>query len=299
VARLLLLDGDNLLVRAEFATQRAPLSAGGVPTAALLVFINCLSRHAREERPDRLVVCWDGGRSTFRTELYPGYKGNRPPRTDAGDGVRPHGLVKRWLTLSNVQHVERAGWEADDLVAAYCAAAGPQDEVVIVSSDHDLLQLVGDRVIQVKIATGDNATDRWDAARVCERYRVPDVRHLPAVFGLAGDPGDGCPGLPKIGPVKAVKMLSAVDWDWDALLASFEAQPDREGWRETAELTRRLVDLRTTPYAQMGLSLAPPAAFRPTGIADALWDALLAFLDQYELRSVLRRLVEGTLWPQP
>ncbi len=312
----MLVDADNILIRAERAMDNARLSADGVPTAALHVFANSFSRHVREERPDRVVVCWDGGRSRFRTELYPGYKANRVKRVEGPDYQRPHGLAKQWLSLSNVPHVERAGWEADDLIAAYCEASyldvdghGDPVEVVIISSDHDLLQLVAPAngplgasqggVTQVKVATGSSETDRWDDARVREHYRLGERGRLQLVHSLVGDSGDGIPGLPGIGPVKAVKLLAGVGWDWETLMAQFDADEARAGWRDTAELTRRLVDLCGTDYRGMGLSISPPGRFRPTAQGDALWPNLLDFLDRYELRTLRERLVNGELWSAP
>ncbi len=296
MTRLMLVDGDNILVRAERATEHVPLHADGVPTAALLVFINSLTRHVREERPDSLVVCWDGGRSAFRTELYPKYKANRPPRTEHEETRRPHGLARSWLSISNVPHVRRPGWEADDLVAAYCRLAAGQDlDVVIVSSDKDLLQLVDTRVVQVKVATGSNPFDCWDVGRVRAHYGVPHPRHLGEVMSLAGDPGDGVPGLPGIGPKRAAKMMEQHSWSWPSVAAELAGDADR--WA-LAAVAYDLIELRHNRYPEMGLTLGLPGRLRPTRPGDALYPDLLDFLDRYALRTVRDRLEADEIWPR-
>jgi DNA polymerase I len=295
--RLLLLDGNNVLVRAAEATRRAALSADGVPTAALLVFINVLSRHVRAERPDALVVCWDGGRSAYRTAVYPGYKAHRSERP-AEDPERPFGLCKEFLSLCNLQHVERPGWEADDLIARYCQLhrehrLGPRDgEIVIISSDHDLLQLLGPGVTQVKVSSRP-PDDRWDAERVQSDLGCTPAL-LPYSMALQGDPGDGVPGMRGVGPKKAVKLLEAASGDWGVLLDSLS--PDN---RELVELSHRLVDLRELDYGTLGLRLAMPQYFQPTLPGDAAFGLLLDFLNRYQLRSVIERVVAGTLWGSP
>lgn len=291
----MLVDGPNILIRAAKATERVPLSADGVPTAALLVFANCLSYHVRAERPDALVVCWDGGRSEYRTALYPAYKAGRPERTEDEDTRRPFGLVKRFLTLAGVQHVERAGWEADDLIARYWQDrrdTSPRPEVVIVSSDHDLLQLLDPGTTQVKVSSRP-PLDRWDHDRVVADLGC-EPSDLPRVMALRGDPGDGVPGLRGVGPKRAVAMMAAAGWQWPTLVASLDVES-----RDTVLLSFRLVDLRGRPYGDLGLHVALPGPFRPTEPGTALWADLRSWLDRYQMRSVVARLLDGTLWRDP
>jgi DNA polymerase-1 len=248
----------------------------------------------RAEQPDSVVACWDGGRSEYRSGIFPDYKANRAERP-ADDPVRPFGLVKEFLTLANFQHVERAGWEADDLIGRYCQLhrehrLGARDgEVVIISSDHDLLQLVGGGVTQVKVSSRP-PDDRWDAERVVRDLGcTPEL--LPYSMALQGDPGDGVPGMRGIGPKKAVRLLEAASGQWGVLLDSLS--PENRG---LVELSHRLVDLREMPYETLGLRVTSPAAFRPTLPGDALFALLLDFLNRYQLRSVVERVTAGTLW---
>lgn len=307
--RLVLVDGNNLLVRSIEATRGRPLSSeGGVPTAALLGFINSMAHHVRlalAGDPDAadpgpaVVVCWDGGRSQYRTALSPSYKGNREPRAlECDDEVSPFWLARTYLQLSRVQQVVRPGWEADDLIARYCQirrerGGAPWDEVVIVSSDQDLLQLLDPGVVQLKVTSSRGDADRWDAARV-EEAKGCAPRHLPHIMALVGDPGDNVSGLRGIGPRRAPGLMQAAGWDWTRLLASLS--PENAA---TARLAYELVDLRDRPYQQLGLRVSQPAPFRPTAPGQPDWGVLHPWLAQLGLKSVVARLMAGSLWGDP
>lgn len=291
--RVMAVDGNNCLVRAERAAERSGMrSSDGVLTGALLIFVNSLAHHLREERPDAVVVCWDGGRSRFRLDLYPGYKKSRPQRDESReDPEGSFGMAKTFLSLANIPHVERQGYEADDLVAEYWRLTEESDDLVILSSDHDLLQLLGPGVTQVKVSSRP-PDDRWTAERLlAERGYEP--RHMPYVMALQGDDGDDVPGLHGIGPKKAAKMMAKHGWSWLGLLASDELDEEQ---KEVVQLALRLVDLRDAPPGDF-VPLPPAAVLSPTSPGDLMFESLLAFLRRYELASVERRLVEGSLWP--
>lgn len=137
---VLLCDGNNMLMRSIHAMQRpgqARLSADGVATGPLLVFVNMLSKHIREEKPDKVVVAWDGGKSEHRVALDPDYKGQRTPSPDFEEFKEgAFGLAKEFLSLANVHHIEVRGYEADDVIAYYWRHHRPLDDrLVILSSD--------------------------------------------------------------------------------------------------------------------------------------------------------------------
>jgi 5'-3' exonuclease len=289
----LLVDGNNVLVRAVKAAEGSRLTlatSDGIPTAALLIFINTLSRHVREESPDRMVVAWDGGRSTYRSDLYPAYKANRAERTPEEDEHRPFGLAKEFLSLAGIHHIERAGWEADDLIAAHWSKTAPDDRVVILSSDKDLLQLVDANTQQVRVSSAP-PTHRWDVARVQEQMGC-HPRFLAQLMALTGDVGDNVPGVRGVGPKKGVRFLEAAGWD--AVEAVRHLGPEAVA---LADLSRSLVDLRL-PYESLGLRVGPAPVFAPTNPTNVLYGPLLAFLDRYQMASLRTRLVEGSLWSE-
>lgn len=288
----LLVDGNNILVRAMKAMERSRLSADGVPTGALLVFINALSRYVREVQPTRMVVCWDGGRSLYRQAIYEGYKSNRGSpdnsRNDETERSAFH-LAKTFLTLSNIHHIEQHGVEADDLIAAHCLQRdATMGKVIILSGDKDLLQLLDGWVEQIRPGTPDG--ERWTINRVRTKMKCKP-EHLPYVMALTGDPGDGVPGVPGIGSVTACRLLSKYGWDFEALLAANELK--LFGYREEIRRNLALVNLRD-PLPGIHVEAVP--RFEPTDRTSVLWGDLIAFLDRYAMASVKDRVRNNTLW---
>lgn len=291
----LLVDGNNLAMRSIHAMARSGLSADGVATGPLLVFVNGLSRLVREESPARLVVCWDRGPSAMRTALYPAYKAHRQVADHEADEHKrtAFGLMKEFCALAGLHQIDRDGYEADDLIAWYCWGAPITTTTVIASSDKDFLQLLdngshtGKVVEQVRLSSGGAETDRWTSQRVQDEYGCNPWR-LTDAMALAGDTSDGIPGVPRFGMKTAIKVLAKADWDLDAV-----NHPKVVELRDQVEVARRLVDLCTPPE---GLHLPPLPPFEPTRPGTALWQPLLSFLQRYQLETIKARLYEDALW---
>lgn len=288
MGKALIYDGTNLLMRAVYASRGREMSADGVFTGGVVIFINSLCRFIREEQPDRVAVCWDGGRSLKRTQLDPEYKANRRDQPD--DLVESRrdtkGLSCEFLSLCGIHHVERPGVEADDLVAAYWRRSMMDgDRVVIVSSDKDFLQLLNKDTDQVRLSSAGAPTDRWTPDRMQETYGCAP-EHWPSVLALAGDASDNVPGVPRFGVKTAVKALAKAGWSLDAV-----QDPRVVEARARVDLNYELVDLRGTAPASHP---APP--LDPTHPGDALWGPLLDYLRIYRLDTVRDRLHEGSLW---
>lgn len=274
-----------MFMKSWYATQHEAMTADGESTAALVVFTNTLTRHIREEQPDKVVVCWDGGGSEYRTRLLPTYKANRKEKAEGSRMSRERALVKEFLSLANIFHVERPGVEADDLIAKYWHDA--DEDVVIVSEDKDFLQLAGHnpqtKWCEILRSTGE----RWDVADVFQKTGARP-QHLPSVMALTGDTSDNIIGVPGIGPVRAVQLLEEAGWDLQAI----EDPRVREMLPQV--LTNRvLVNLRL-PIP--GLELLPPPPFAPTRQQSVLYEGLMAFLDRYHLKGLTARMVTDTLW---
>lgn len=280
---LLLIDGSNLYARAWYATRHEAMVADGESTAALVVFANTLSRHVREERPDHVVVCWDSGGSAYRTRLLPTYKANR--RAKAKELRTGRDQVHEYLALAGVQQVERYGVEADDLIAKYWHDA--DEKIILVSEDKDFLQLASwnpqGRDCEVLRSTGE----RWNRFTVQEKTGAPP-EHLPSVMALTGDESDNVPGVPGIGPKRAVALLEEAGWNLEAV-----DHPEAVQMLPQVLLNRILVNLR---YPIPGLLLPPPVPFRPTGPGSALYAEFVGFLERYRLKGLLSKLYSGSLW---
>lgn len=292
MAGSLIVDGNNLIKRSMFAVlgKQVHLSNDeGIPTAALMIYINLLAKYVHEVRPDHMVVCWDGGKSTHRKAIFDGYKAARADKPDVEDETTPFGQAKEFLTLAGIHHIEQPGVEADDLIAAYWRGNGAGQRLYILSGDKDFLQLLDGYTEQIR--PGGGVDERWTINRVrTEMGCKPE--HLPLVMALTGDNSDNVPGIPGFGPKTACKVLSKHDWSLESALEC-PAHPKLFGQREAVMRNLALVDLRT---AISGIEVAPVPRFTPTSVVSLAYQELINFLDRYQLASVKQRLTSGTLW---
>lgn len=240
--KLTLIDGSGFIFRAFHALPplRRP---DGVPVGAVYGFCSMLFKTLIENHTDALVVVFDAGRQTFRQEIYPPYKAHRPEAPE--DLIPQFPLIRDACAAFNVPAIEAVGFEADDLIATYTHHARKTGyEVCIISSDKDLMQLVGPGISML-----DPIKNRpIGEAEVLEKFGVPPAKVV-EVQALAGDSSDNVPGVPGIGIKTAAELIHAYG-DLENLLARAHEikQPKRrEALLENAEkarISRQLVSLR-------------------------------------------------------
>jgi DNA polymerase I len=239
---LYLVDAMSNIHRAYHAIQRLSTSSGR-PTNAIYGFVTMLRKMLRERSPEYLAVAWDGPERTARHEAYADYKANRPAMAEDLAGQLPE--VRRVLDAYRIPVLELAGYEADDVIgtlAKKAAAAG--FDVVIVTADKDMLQLVGPGVRVFH--TGREIF--LDEAGVRDFFGVgPD--QVADVLALMGDSVDNIPGVPGVGQVTAKKWISTYG-SLEKLLERMEEIPGKVGenlrqHREDALLSRRLAEIPT------------------------------------------------------
>ncbi|MEX2355838.1 MAG: DNA polymerase I [Thermaerobacterales bacterium] len=202
--RLLLVDGYSLIHRAFFALPEMR-SAAGQPTHAVLGFLNMLLRLIDDEGPTHLAVAFDAPGPTFRHKSFRKYKATRPDTPDELRSQFP--LVREALEAMNIVVIERPGYEADDIIGALARdAKGDCAEVVMVTGDRDLLQLVDEGVSALLTRRGITDLKTYDVARVREEFGI-EPRQLIDVKGLMGDKSDNIPGVPGVGEKTALKLI--------------------------------------------------------------------------------------------
>ncbi len=214
VQTLYLIDGTAQLFRAYFAIPGLT-DERGMPTNAIYGFTTMLRKLLKEERPTHAAAAFDLGGDVFRHAAFAEYKANRPPVPEGLDVQVP--FAKQVCELLGVRVLERAGFEADDVIATYTARARAQGYgVVVVAADKDLLQLVGPGVTVL------NPTKnlRLDAAGVATEFGVPPDR-VRDVLGLMGDSVDNIPGVPGVGEKTALALVAA-HGDLEQVLARAE-----------------------------------------------------------------------------
>ena len=205
VKTLYVVDGHSQLFRAYHAVGYLSTSKG-IPTQAVLILSTMLWKLIREEQPDYLAVAWDPPGPTFRDALSAEYKATRAAMPD--DLVRQLPYVRRLFEALRIPVIEVAGFEADDVLATLVerALALPDLEIVVVTGDKDLLQLVGPRVRVLSVSGRTGEPVLYDEAKVRERWGV-EPGQIADVLALMGDTIDNIKGVHGVGEKTAVKLV--------------------------------------------------------------------------------------------
>lgn len=292
----LVVDANNLLMRAMRATEALDLEADGVPTASTVAFVGSLSRYIRHIQPTHVAVCWDGGHDR-RTEVFPEYKSGRGVRRNQEEEDRiAFILAKEFLSLSGFYHAEIPGIEADDLIAMYWRQRDPGQKFVILSGDKDFMQLLDENVVQVKPTNANSKTfEEWDIDRVRQAHGA-EPKHLPKMMALAGDATDGVIGIRGIAWKKAKQLLALNDWDLEQLFE--HGNKNIVGNEDRVRLNLRLVNLREDE-GMCDVTLPPIPAFHPTDRTSILHTMLLEYLGRLMLSRIEKVYLDGNLWNDP
>ncbi len=279
--KVLLIDGNNLLHRAFHALPESLSTSTGQPTNALYGLAQMLLLLLEEQAPDAALVAFDAPGKTFRHEQFADYKANRPPMDEAlaSQVELAHELVEAF----GLPQTELAGYEADDIIGTIAQrAAASGDQVLIVTGDRDLLQLVGDDVKVLATLRGLTDTRLYDAARIEEEYDIrPD--QVTDYKALVGDSSDNIPGVPGIGPKTAVRLLGQFPHVEDLLAQS--------GEMESEKLSAKIAEHRDTIKLSKALATIVTDSPVELDLADITWEGYRAD----ELRTLLARLEFSSL----
>ena len=209
---LYLIDGSSYIYRAFYALGRLT-NARGMPTQAIYGFSQMLLKVMRDKRPDYLCVVFDPPGPTHRHEMFTAYKATRQKMPE--DLVTQVPYIKQLVGYHGVAQLEKEGYEADDVIATLTSWAAEQDlEVVIVSGDKDLLQLVSDP----RVRQWDPQKDRvFTEAGVAERFGIAPGQMVD-YLALVGDTTDNIPGVKGVGEKTARQLLER----WNSLDAIYQ-----------------------------------------------------------------------------
>jgi DNA polymerase-1 len=280
MSKWLLVDGFNLIYRCYFALPELT-RADGFPTGALHGWVKSLWKLADQEKPEATLVFFDLDGAQDRLALHPDYKAHREEMPEAlQKQIEPVKLLTRAMGLVGI---EQSGVESDDLLAAQAVAfASAGHEVIIVSSDKDFAQIVGEKIKMMLPPPTANPKLGWrllDAAGVTEKFGVPPAQ-IAEYLALVGDTSDNIPGINGVGPKTAAKWLA--EWgSLEAIIAhAAELKPERfrEPVAAEAEKLRRNLKLTT-----LNLSLPTVAADKTAPQVGEL----LRLLESFEMRSTL------------
>ncbi|MGL4973890.1 MAG: 5'-3' exonuclease, partial [Bosea sp. (in: a-proteobacteria)] len=300
---LFLVDGSNFIFRAYFQSinqdRRYNFRTDGLPSGAVRLFATKLLQFVKDGvlgvRPTHLAIIFDKSENSFRKALYPAYKANRsePP----ADLVPQFPLMRDAVRAFGLIPVEQDTYEADDLIATYAkqaSAAGA--DVLIISADKDLMQLIGPGVAMYDPASGDQKKGSFREERrigepeVVEYFGVMPNRVVD-VQSLAGDATDNVPGAPGIG-IKTAAQLIGEYGDLDTLLAragEIKQPKRRETLTDPAVVEKVLMSRKLVRLVEDAPLLVP---ITDLTLADPDPVPLVAFLKAMEFTTVTKRAAE-------
>ncbi len=285
-ARLFVLDGPGYLFRAYHALPYLSTSRG-VPVNTVLGMSTMLWKLLRDESPDYFAVAWDPPGPTFRDEKFAAYKETRAATPD--DLKRQIPLVMQVIQALRIPVLEVPGFEADDVLGTVVDRARAHDlDVVLVTQDKDMLQLVGPRV--TVLAPGARAGEQtvYDADKVREKWGV-GPEQIPDLLALMGDSIDNIPGVPGVGQKTAVKLIGQFG-SVDGLYQHLSLVPGK--LRETLAANRKQA-LLSRELATVSTRVPLPDDLEALRRAEPDWERLRAVWTELELRNLLRQLPDA------
>ena len=287
----LLLDSPSLVYRAFFALPRSITAPDGQAVNAVRGYLDMLSRLLTDHRPGGMLNVLDADwRPQWRVDAWPGYKATRaedPPELPA-----QFPILRAVLEAAGLPVAEAAGYEADDVLGAVAIAAKDDERLAVVTGDRDLLQLIRDPVVWVLFPVkGTSEMIRFDEAEVLARHGIPPGRYVDYAI-LRGDPSDGLPGLPGVGPKTAATLVGQFE-DIDALVEGADTLKGKlaAGDRLPPRVAAALAD--NGPYLAAMRKVVPvasDAAWTATAAHPPDRDALAALAERHALDGPVERL---------
>ncbi|MBB6669690.1 5'-3' exonuclease [Cohnella nanjingensis] len=279
--KILIVDGMALLFRAYFAQNYDfRRTADGTPTNAIYGFTQYLFDAINTFEPSHVICCWDMGSKTFRTDLYVGYKANRP---EAPMELIPQfSLVKEIVAAMGIPNIGIEGYEADDCIGSLSRRLCADGHVFVLTGDQDMLQLVSDRIHVVIMKKGRSNYAVYDLVYLkTEKGILP--HQVVEMKGLTGDTSDNYPGVKGIGEKTALKLLLEFE-SIDGILENLDSLSQNikskiENDLEMLHLSRTLARIHDDVPIECNLE-------------ECLWalpvDSVKPVFDQYRLGSLLK-----------
>jgi DNA polymerase-1 len=284
---LFLIDGNSLAYRAFFALPETIATSTGQPTNAIFGFASMLVKILTEHGSQPTLVCWDAGMSG-REEVSTEYKAQRRRRPDLLSEQWPH--LQPLVEAFGYSNVRVEGYEADDVIATLARQAREKGiDVMVVTGDRDMFQIVGEGVRVMATSRGITETKLYDRQAVIDRYGIPPEL-IPDFYGLKGDTSDNIPGVPGIGDKTASDLLQRFG-DLETVLASVD---EISGAKRKENLTNHAGDARlskelATIQADVPVEIDVEECYAAEPDRSAIRETFRVF----ELRDPLRRLEEA------
>lgn len=290
--KLLLTDGNSMLFRAYYATAYSGArltSSNGIPTNAVFGFVSMMQKAIEIIQPDAILVAFDAGKHTFRHDLYADYKGGRKPTPE--DLVPQFSLVRDYCESYKIKWMEMQDIEADDLIGS-ASKKFADTETTILTSDHDMLQLVDDTTSVLLMKKGITEMEVMTKEKMQEEMGIEPLQIID-LKGLMGDASDNYPGIPGVGEKTAYKLLHQYGTVEEVLAHEDEikgalGKKVKEG-HDSALLSKKLAAIKTDvdlPFTYADLEFHPD------------YTTLVKFLLSLDMKSLASKF-EGMVNEEP
>lgn len=205
-------DGSTIIYRSYFAFKNRPLiNSRGENTSAIFGFLRTVIALIEQFDPKYFAIAFDEKEPTFRHKQYPDYKATRDKMPE--DLIEQLDPIQELVKISHIPHLSKSGYEADDVIATLSRQFEDTHDIVIISTDKDLYQLINDHV-----RLYDHSKNTYiDEKAVKEKFGIPPKKILD-LLALSGDSSDNVPGIPKVGPKTAAKLIEEFG-DLESILA--------------------------------------------------------------------------------
>ncbi len=206
--KLFLIDGHALVFKMYYAFLRRPMiNSKGADMSILFGFTKYLMELLEREKPTHIAVAFDPPGGTFRSEMYPAYKGTRPPTPQLViDALEP---LTELVKAMDIPVMMVPGFEADDVLgSAATQLASDSLDVYMVTPDKDYGQLIGKHVFQLKPGKGGSDNELVDTAALCEKWGIAEPSQVIDMLAICGDAADNVPGVKGVGEVGAAKLIA-------------------------------------------------------------------------------------------
>ena len=283
--KLLLIDGNSMLFRAYFATAYGPLmkTTSGIPTNAVFGFVSMLQKALEKISPDYVLVAFDHDSQNFRREVYADYKGTRQETPEALVVQFP--IVREYIDAIEMKQYEQHGIEADDIIGSL-ARSNKDNDINVLTSDKDLLQLIDDNTKVWLMKKGITEMECMDEAALYERFQLKPLQIID-LKGLSGDPSDNIPGVTKVGDKTAIKLLN----EYGTVENLYEHIDEIKGKlkenlvndKDKAFLSKQLATIKTDAEIDIDLSKCD---------YDFDSEDAMAFYSKYEMRSFIHEVTK-------
>src|SRR5260221_623768 len=271
VKKLFLVDAMAHIYRAFYAPMNRMNAPSGIPTKVPFLFANIVRRLLKDYQPEYVAIVFDTRQPTFRDKLFEKYKAQRPPMPDEMSVQLPY--VRRLCEAMRLPILELDGYEADDVIGTMAKKAANKLDVLVVSNDKDMMQLVNSGVRILRTGSGGAKADTIvDAAKVTEILGVPPEKVID-LMALLGDTVDNIPGAKGIGEKGATELIQKYGSVESALDHADEVTNKRsrealEQQREQVMMSKQLATIRLDVPLEVDLEKLQVRAADPAALAE-------------------------------